>query len=424
MDFSKYKSFDIRDWSLRFSSLFFLVLMSKFYFLWGMQEGGKNPAAPLVVVLMRDILYYSFLFFCLWSVNLTNLLSLFLKKFKTEALFLSLFVIICWLQWDGPKSTKEFVQHYLRNFLGSALAYFVFSIFLEKTINTRQVIARAIEKPLVLFAGLSITMSILQLIFFPYMMWERRPTGFLGDPLLNSCFILIGLWLGRSRIKQLSIRWIFLAFGAFVVYQAASLSALLAFFLAIIIEKFTATNFQALLKDKSFIKKAALSFVIGGIITLVTLSGPRSLERDSPLEKINSFWHTLTCEENCTQVDPSIRGRLMSYQVAYDFCLASPAQCLMGNRDSSKFLRVDSIISALILNFGLIFTVFYFYLFFVKPMAVLIVRPETRQGIFAIIFYVYWIFGLFNSSIYKYPLNIIFYISVCMILWDKKEKSL
>lgn len=409
------------------SFLILAVLFSKFYFLWGFIPGTKTPLAPMYLVAIRDLIFLFFLSFLIFSTGVQNFFKSRIIRDPVWVIFHILFGALLLWEFSGPKTPFEILQHYIRNFYLPAWSLLVFHIYLEHNSSTRiEEIVGHLTQALKYFALVSIVMSLLQLAFFPKMMWESRPTGFLGDPLLNSCFIFLGisaLLSSRSPIAWKAL-WTFLSL--IVLYKAFSMSAILAFILAMILSGLFSQNYRQAFRlfISAHWKKLGVVFIVMGALLITQLQKSELTQsQDATTRKIQSVWDSITCSKDCGEVHPSIEGRLRSYAAITRVCSANPMHCLLGDREHPFYYRVDSMYSSLIINYGFIFFAIYLYLFLGLPLKSLYKSQSTEVFLLTGIFFLYWIFGVFNTSFYKYPLNIVFYLSSALLLKRASQKA-
>ncbi|MEZ0392710.1 MAG: hypothetical protein ACAH59_10865, partial [Pseudobdellovibrionaceae bacterium] len=90
---------------------------------------------------------------------------------------------------------------------------------------------------------------------------------------------------------------------------------------------------------------------------------------------------------------------------------------------SAKYIKVDSIWASLILNWGLIACAAYFMIFLIRPLKqILNSSLQTSSQIYSLlIFLFFWFFGIFNVSIYKHPLNVLFYLCLAYLLSTSRQ---
>jgi hypothetical protein len=113
--------------------------------------------------------------------------------------------------------------------------------------------------------------------------------------------------------------------------------------------------------------------------------------------------------------------------MAIDLCVTKPWVCVVGDQASSSYHRLDSTWASLVMNWGSLFTILYFWLFLFWPMKIIWqnrAKIQSReQQICILVFIFFWGFSIFNTGIYKYPLNILFYWVTAQIYSLKKVYS-
>lgn len=313
------------------------------------------------------------------------------------------------------KSFSEWAQHYLRNTLLPMLFYPVGFAFFKSKKNL------PIAKVLMLAAILNILVSMLQLQFFPHAMWgEVRPTGLIGDPLILTLFILFGLFAFSK-----SSWWILLSLlvaGGMILIFSSSLSALVSFGFGLVISAGLIIRSQKI----SFFKLIpSAGAAIGGVAILIglcfLLPSHVASQKDMLIPKAKALWSSVFCEEgqSCEQ-HYSYVGRIQSNRLAIELCTQSWKGCVLGDYQQPSIKKVDSTFASLILNWGLIFTLIFtaWVLWHVRLTWLLSQiqgQIDFETGIWLLIFFSSLAFGLFNTLVYKYPLNILFYLAMAFI---------
>ena len=215
-----------------------ILLCSKYYFLFGFFPGTWRPIAPTWLVLTRDFIFFGFLSWGFFQISSLGIKKNFgqvwlenLRAIKTFYILLSFACLAIIIQLFGIKTLAEISQHYVRN---AFLPILIFPMVL--------LYAGAYPKLLDLlptfriFMFLSVIVSLLQIFIWHDLMWINRPTGLMGDPLLNSVFILIGLLSFEfEKTVQRTLFAILILPAGFVLYQANSLSAVFAFLMGLVL---------------------------------------------------------------------------------------------------------------------------------------------------------------------------------------------
>lgn len=416
-----------RRWNLLELS-FLIALCGKWYFLFGYIPDTRTTTAPLWAVFTRDLFLFSFLTIAfwkfrseLWGPRQKIFSDRFLKVFSAVFIF---GFLIGLLHLANAKSFETFGQHYLRNVLFPSLTVLLAApIFMRgENFDFRKVIGT--------FALINVVISLLQIFFWPQMMWVTRPTGMLGDPLLCSGFLLLACpFLPFKNWRQSGFSLGVLALGAYVLFAASSLSAVLSWFAASILV--VALSFRGLqLRNWRNLLKPLLIAGISLFILGTLLSSDALTDRLSPNHRIDqktaALLSSFFCDEDeCENQHWSVKGRLISNRQGLEFCQDNPAFCTVGDLKSPHYYRVDSTWSSLTLNWGFVFMLAYHLLFFVWPLKqIFTLRTwSTELRFSALVFFFYWIFSLMNAVFYKYPINILFYICVAHILFHQRKKT-
>jgi hypothetical protein len=387
-----------------------LLLCSKFYFLWGFSS-WPQPAAPMPLVLIRDVICWGTLGVLFWQSRKQNLrerMGFFLLLFAVGFL-VSLFHLA------ESKSLSEWAQHYFRNTLLPMLFYPVGCAFFKS--EKRLPIIRILMITMIL----NIFVCMLQLRFFQSAMWGQvRPTGLIGDPLILSLFILFGIF-ACWRASW----WIFLSImvaGGIVLIFSSSVSAIVSFGFGLVVSTGLIIKSQKVGFSK-FTPPAGV--VIGGLIILLgfcfLLPTRVASQKDMLIPKAKALWSSAFCGkgQNCEH-HYSYEGRIQSNRLAIELCKQSWKSCVLGGYQQPSIKKVDSTFASLILNWGLIFaSIFTAWIFWHIRLTWMLTKLQERNnfetGIWILIFFSSLAFGLFNTLVYKYPLNILFYLSMAFI---------
>jgi hypothetical protein len=382
---------------------FFLVLTSKAYFLYGYFHGTWRPNAPFALVLTRDLVLVSFMAALVYFFAKTDPAGR-LRRFyqdhkslsQTFLLFSVAALAVLATQLFGEKTLTQISQHYGRNILVPVAVFVAACLAISSG-------AQIYLKPaLKYFAVLNVALSILQIYFFKDLMWINRPTGILGDPLLNSAFILLGLlcfdWQKSFDRKAF---WIFLFPAAYVLSQASSLSAILAIIGSCLLVYGWSTK-----RNKQIIGVGA---ALGTILILAFSFMPQTAHREGADAGVVAKVSAMLSGNHY-----SVQGRIQSNLYPINLCAENPGKCILGDPDE-KYHLLDSLWASMLVNWGAIFTIAYLWIFLVVPIQRFRKLKGAENDFAKVIFYFYWIFSLFNMAAYKYPLNILFYLAVAQI---------
>ncbi len=396
-------------------------MCGKFYFLFGFSSGSHLPQAPTVFMLFRELTLFSLL--TTLSCSLTRQSIFDLSKISFLRFYSLLFVagiIVSTIHFINTKDTITVLQHYIRNNVFVSIIFPTSFLFFahNKSFSFRKVVLT--------FAIINVAISIFQLLFFRNLMWATRPTGIIGDPLINSAFILISFFFliqNQDDFAKKIINYTFITSSICVLYAASSISALFAWGSAIAASSFIKHQISIQFKNAHTnwlrkMKMLTICFLL--FVAVYQIPIIRSnLKIDTQVEqKIHSLISFLYCKENCDQPHGSISGRMLSYQLGIDHCKKGLSQCLVGDFLSSKYSRLDATWSSLLINWGLIYTVLYYIVFLVAPLKkICSIKFWTLELQFAsFVYFFYWAFSLFNCVFYKYPLNVLFYMCTAQLL--------
>ncbi len=398
--------------------LIWAILFGKFYFLWGFSTWPKS-AAPIPLVFIRDVFVLGFI-----GYIFRNFLDQqFLKKKWMLFVPASMGLFLGLLHLLNEKSLEIWGQHYLRNFT-LPLLIFPAGVLL---FNSKNKIS--IGQILTFFFWIDIAISLLQKNFFPNLMWGGRPTGLLGDPLINSMVLFWG-WFSilQTALQNPNVRnrtLFLLATGLFalLIQFLSSVSALLAMigalvFLTAISGKFRSSIFSFLLRIKLIAMIGVISLVGA---TFYFSKNTNVFEADLMMNKLTALTDGLLCQgEQCAKIHWSLQGRIKSNMRAIELCQESFSKCLWGNFSSGQYERLDSTVASLMVNWGMLFTIVFFIWIFLTMVRVhksldLSSDKDPDCYLWNVIFISSLIFSLFNAVMYRYPVNIFMYLSMAWI---------
>lgn len=395
-----------------------LVLCGKFYFLLGFVPGSRQPIAPPSVIMMRDLLLIIFLGGCFWFGR--SQIWAQRKQMFWFFVFLITALIFAGFQFTGEKKAMEILQHYLRNALLPLLAfpagYFVFSRFE----NLR------FQKAISAFAVINIILGVVEIFWRKDLMWVTRPTGILGDPLLCSAFLLLGV--GALNFRGLGTKTLSLALivsGSMVLFAASSLSAWVSWGLAVL-----AIGWMAWRRGQNPVWLKALGIFIFAAIVLLAVSQSSYMSQymsnaDRLDQKAERLKDSLLClGSECKASHRSVSDRIYSNRLPFEKCAEDLSICLLGDLKGPKYHRVDSTWSSLTINWGLTVMLLYYFVFALYSWRKIISIKNWNSEIqlCVLVFFFYWGFSVMNTVIYKYPLNVLFYLCVAK-LWYLAEKE-
>lgn len=390
---------------------FFLILISKFYYFWG-SANGLNPQAPAAVILVRDVIIFGFLIFFgfigrKYLFQLRLFWSLWTVAFLVSLLHLGL-----------EKDLATWGQHYIRNMLIPLLFYPVIYGVLKSNIKI------SLRKSLAFFFILNLSVSYLQLFMADF---KIRPTGFFGDPIINTLILFWGLaavvTFGRNLLSILA------AVSVMILLQFISaLTSILSFFFSLLVLMyFTRQRWKPyFLQRGKFLLFATL--VLVGVFSAVSWKMNQSEDKsfEGLTSKVQYLYGAWKCEgEKCYKYW-SFQGRVVSNQHPFNLCQRDLAACLVGDIRTSRYERMESTFGSLVGNWGAI----VFGLFFVWAGRHLLMLPYLFQKslsdpkerqILALMFISGCFFAVFNTLIYRYPINVFFYVSMAFLLYQSED---
>jgi hypothetical protein len=390
-----------------------LLICSKFYYLFGVNDFNK-PVAPNAVILLRDVISFSFLFFFGWHLR---------KTIFQERLFWSLFgagLAVSLIQFFWMKDLVTWGQHYFRNILLPLLFYPIFlNLF-------RQQIKLSIRPIFIWLFAVNIFLSYAQFYFSKGFI---RPTGIFGDPIINSVFVLLGfisVALSRGKISILIASILLVP----MIQYLSSLSALISIILGAATVFLISKN-QWLEYFQKNLKKAVLT-TLGSLCLIVFLAWITQITHQKSVngaasEKAQALFNSAFCkEEGCQHW--SYQGRIESNLRPFRLCRESWVSCLIGNVQTPNYERIESTWGSLVANWGAIFCIIYLFWIFVHilkaqkvPMDLSTSDPDLI--FWQMIFYSGLYFCLFNTVPYKFPINIVWYASMAFIAAQSQHKA-
>ncbi|MEZ0391135.1 MAG: hypothetical protein ACAH59_02895, partial [Pseudobdellovibrionaceae bacterium] len=287
----------------------------------------------MAVILIRDGILFSFLGFLASQISWKSMP--FWKVQKRTWVFFGLLGLVILLHWPA-KGTMEILQHYFRNALLPALTFPLALLFFQ----TRKIEFR-LDRIFLILGFITLSLSWLELIWFRNLMWQTRPTGVFGDPLINSGFLLFfSLSLIFSKMHPL-FKFLSLLVTVWILFAASSVSAFLGFTLSI-----TATFWLFWSRQRPLVievlkkqKRILLAFLGLLIVTAVSIPWIEAKFQITTgfVEKAESLWTSVFCEENCGAIHTSVSERIASNRMAFDLCRSSISRCLIGDTQSAKY---------------------------------------------------------------------------------------
>lgn len=381
-----------------------LVFCSKFYYLWGTID-YLTPKAPLFFILLRDVIIISFLLF--FGV-LTR------KHIKS----LKFFWILWWLGFALSilhlllqKDLAVWGQHYFRNFLIPLLFYPVFYGIQKMKINL------SIKKVLGWVFWLNIIACYLMLIIERSL---QRPTGLFNDSLI-ACFMI---FISLSTFFSLERPKLFLIASALampIIYLMSSLSAVFSVLLGSIFV--AVVHFHAWKQYGFKILKVLTLFILLNVFLIYgafKVLKPEGYGRvELVWEKAKYMYQSASCEGDCWN-NWSYTGRVVSNLKPGEECQKSLPNCLLGAIDKADYWKVESTWASLALNWGLIFCIAFL------AWVIGHFRGFMRANLdpfWSLVVASSFIFLIFNTIIYRLPLNILLYLGLAAFQREIQQKA-
>lgn len=380
------------------------VLMGKIYYIFGTGEAGI-PLVSQWVILARD------------GIVILTLISFgWLYKSKVEdlnkfwmVLFIGILISLIHLVFE--KKFLVWGQHYIRNFLLPMLFFPVFFLAYAKKNRPK-------------WAPICVVILLLTL-GFSYIQQSQNPTirpgGIFGDPLINGMIIFqfISVLAIQKKWKY-AVAFVILYLG--ILQNIAPITAIISFLGAWIVQlflwgrrrtKFIATS---ILTTLIFIVPFAFHYLA------LNINSASLQNTDSLKGKIFILYDNLFCESRwCHKKNWSLEGRLLSNRLPFTFCQRDITQCFLGNFKNPVYERIESNWASVLVNWGLIFSAAY-HVFFILPVFFLrSLKSEIAQRseieTLSFLYISSLFFGAMNVLVYRFPLNVILYLSSAGILF-------
>jgi len=392
----------IHTFSFLVSVGLFLILISKFYYLWGTID-GLRPGAPKLIILIRDLIIFGFLgFFGILVRNHFPNLKLFWRLW-----FFGLAISLLHLYFQ--KDLVTWGQHYLRNTLIPLLFYPVIYGLLKAKIQI------SLRHVLSVFFILNLATSYFQLFTHEF---RIRPTGFFGDPIINTMILLWSL----AAFLSLGTGILSLMFGILVVIllqYISSFSAILSIaFAVLILLVLTRKSWMPLFRKQLKWIFVSLFCLIGAFYGVSRQMHNNPDKRFEGLtSKIGYLYGAWQCEDKNCYKYWSFQGRIESNLRPIRFCQQSFFLCLVGNLENSQFEKIESTPGSLVTNWGALFCFLFlswcfFHISKLNYLHVNFSEIGKEDLLWSLIFISGLAFAAFNALMYRYPVNIFFYASM------------
>jgi hypothetical protein len=386
-----FKALSIPAWGLA------LVFCAKFYYLFGVTD-YLHPNAPMLVIFVRDFFVLSFLAFFGWKVR---------KHLKGQNFFWVLFgigIAISFLHFGFGKDFQTWGQHYLRNALLPMLFY---PVAVGLILNGEKI---QITKVMQLVFWMNLLANYFQIIGGGF---SGRLSGLFGDGILNTSFLLFGLSaVVLSSTSGISAVAIFASLP--VIHAANSISAIFSFAIG---AAFLLVQYRLQVLEK--LQKGWRLFIVASFCILLmffviekigTMNGQVGV-----ITKISYFKDSFFCvDTNCWR-HWSYQGRIDSNLRPIELCRDDSLACVLGNFKSSLYERVESTWASLMVNWGLIYTMLFSTWVFRHLWWSF--HSTQKQGpnadneiLWRWMFYSILIQAVLNVIIYRFPLNVLFYL--------------
>jgi hypothetical protein len=402
-----------RSLSLFASLGLFMILCAKFYYLWGVTNWPQLDA-PTWMVAIRDVVTCGFLVFFGFQVRHSLLRSKMFWAVWCLGFLISLY------QLSVAKDGSTWLQHYFRNIL---IPLFFFPVVLGTFKSQARFELRRIF-PWVFWINLGV--SYIQAFALPVI---DRPRGLFGDPLINSLVLFWGLISMFLWHRKKQVAWIAGITLIPLLQYLSSLSSIASILLggltlAWVSRRQWLDAYRANQK-RIFIGAVILAALFVSLSWMVRKPRPNGYEMTS--QKFQMLYQSLTCKDADCQVW-FLKGRIMSNLRPIEICRQDFVSCLLGNRQTDKYERLDSTWGSLVANWGAIFCVIYlgWLLFHFRIAAQLSwdrIEDNKDQAFWSLVFFSCLYYCVFNAIIYKYPVNIMLYFSMAYLSFRKDQKK-
>lgn len=399
-----------------------LFICGRFYYLMG-YVGHLKPTAPVAFIFLKDILLILIIlsfFFLRKTIGAQKYQSVFL-------LWLVFFIGVAIIHLNA-KSISEWGQHYLRNVILVILSIPALYRWTNSKINFN------FNKVIIISSFLNIIAAISQELLLPdTLLGKSRPLGFVGDPISLTALILIfqvAIWLEELPILPTVILSII---SGYTLNMAASISAALASAAALI------PIFVMLFKKLQLEQRKSLlhRFWISLLSIFIGLAIPHHQQYDNLTERISALRNNYEKQEHKGTEQELLyenlkRGRSQSLQITKESISSEKTErdqlaLWIGGYKEPAYRRVDSTPAVLILNWGLInCLIFYFtFIFLITHFGKKIIFSKSNSlrllpfkqsslAIFCLLQIL--LLGFLNSVLYRSPLNFIIALATTQIV--------
>lgn len=378
-----------------FSIGFILILCSKFYYAFGSQ--GINPIVPVYVILIRDVIIWSFLLY----FGIKHRKYIFEVKFFWY--FWGIAFLISIAQFWIAKDFQTWAQHYFRNVLSYLLIYPV--VYASFRAGEKLDLKRVLTTVFII----DLAVSYFQLLSSNF---HGRPLGIFGEPIVNSTFLYIGL-CSLFFSRQLVWGVIAVMVVAPLLYFAASLTALFSFMLGMAMMVFVKSTLRGRVVWCFVAVTLMLSsyFIVGSLKSHLNSSSVSNF--DGITGKLFLLYDNLTCDTPwCHSRSWSLEGRVQSNYAPIKLCQSSVVNCLFGNFDTANYERVESTWGSLVINWGLIVCIAFFMWLFLDLRILFsdAIRKHDVDSMYVMLSVTLLVFLAVNVIIYRLPLNFLLYV--------------
>ncbi len=402
--------------------LLLFVLCGKFYYLFGF-TGHLKPVAPQAVIALKDLVLVA-----LGAVALYfGRSQLFAKEFIRFWLGFGLLTLVSLIHLSFAKSLHETLWHYWRNVLLILIFFPPVVLWMRRQ---QLQLSRLMSWCLALqLLGVAVQYFLRR----ETMLDGQRPLGFVGDPIILSatCFACLPYLLQLSRAW-----WVYLVvfLSGVTINMAASVTSFFSFGVAGIVLTYFILQlpFRQVFQLKNLL--AIIVFLAGFAVPFQGVEDGLAARVWSVVRvQADKYFHVGLGSGPIKNVEAMMQGRVASNQRTFDQCSISAdsvepyLRCFFGNYTSPGYVRVDSNLSSMMNNWGVLgLAIFYGCSFWVLLMAFRMFMADKSQ--IELLVHAYCIvqiliLGFFNSIIYKFPLNLIMVFSGAAIFLAYKRKA-
>lgn len=366
-------------------------------------HGHLKPDADIYIILLKDmlgLLAHSFF------LNLLVSKKYFYKKFVMKMLFIISIIFLISITHILRVGYWEWGQHYFRNII-----YYLPFVIYGYVINNENGIL-FINKLIYYFISLCLLFSFYQLFVDTRYLFDERVISIVGDP--NTLSLILGLGIVWTVLNKSGIlMWSYLIFSLYLIDATASITGVFALALGgttlfVLSTKYLKYD-DSVYVSRMFFKVICLAFLVFSLNSVAFNAG---FSKSSSFVKI---WRIIEgIDARGFNKVSTVSGRISSIK---KILTLKRSEILLGVQSPNYYIKSDNTITVILLNYGLIVLCMYIF-----PILYLIKKVKKMRNLYrseqffilSVTFYIisYYVLGLFNSVIYRFPINILYYIFI------------